>query len=533
MPAFSTERLVHRIALLREQQKVHTLRGMRRGIEKESLRVSPDGRIAQTPHPAALGSALTNPHITTDYSEALLEFVTPAYEHITDALLFLTDTHHFVYEKLGDECLWVNSMPCVVGDELSIPIADYGTSNIGRFKHVYRHGLWHRYGRHMQAIAGIHYNLSFPDNFWWAYRKNENACGAELEQFKSREYFALIRNYQKYVWLIAYLTGASPAMCGSFLRGRAHTLEQADNHTLYRSGATSLRMSDLGYSNNAQKGLAVSYNSLDAYVGSLEKAMRTPHPEFAKIGVKVADEWRQLSPNILQMEAEFYGSVRPKCVPLPGERLSAALRGRGVEYVEMRSLDLNPYLPIGIDHETSYFMELFATFCLLHDSPLQGDADLAQNKVNMSVAVNEGRNPDAVITLDGATAPLREWGYALCEAMLPVAQLLDDARPSSHGYTRSLAAQRRKLVDPALTPSGRVLDELRARECSFFEFAMSHAQAARDHFRHQPMSQARREFFEHLATESLAEQRELEMVTGPSFDDYVAAWYRSIPEAGT
>ena len=532
MPALNTERLTRRIALLREQQKVHTLRGIRRGLEKESLLVKAQGGIEQRPHPVALGAALTHPHITTDYSEALLEFITPAYEHITDALLFLTDTHHFVYEKLGDECLWVNSMPCVLGDELSIPIAQYGTSNPGRFKTVYRHGLWHRYGRHMQALAGIHYNFSFPDNFWWAYRRNEGACGIELGEFTSREYFALIRNYQKYVWLVAYLTGASPAMCASFMRGRPHNLEETDSHTLYRPWATSLRLSDLGYSNAAQKGLAVSYNSVEEYVGSLEQAIRTPHPGYMQIGVESGGEWKQLNGNVLQMEAEFYGSIRPKCVPLPGERLVTALRSRGVEYIEMRSLDLNPFEPVGIDHETSYFMELFATFCLLHDSPPQGEQELAQNKANLQVAVNEGRNPAATISLDGAATSLREWGYALCEAMLPVAQLLDDARPSSHGYTRSLAAQRRKLIDPAQTPSARVLDTLREQESSFFEFAMARSLAARDHFRAQPMSQARREFFQHLAIESLEEQRELEAVPAEPFAQYVAAWYGQ-PAAGS
>lgn len=526
MSILNTERLTRRIALLRAQQKVHTLRGMRRGIEKESLRVSPEGCVAQTPHPAALGSALTHPHVTTDYSEALLEFITPTYEHVTDALLFLTDTHHFVYDRLGDELLWVNSMPCVLGDELSIPIAQYGNSNLGRFKTVYRHGLWHRYGRHMQAIAGIHYNLSYPDNFWWAYRRIEDACSVDLAEFTSREYFALIRNYQKYVWLVAYLTGASPAMCASFLRGRQHDLETVDNHTLYRQHATSLRLSDLGYSNNAQKGLSVSYNSLTGYVDSLEAAMRTPHPAFERIGLKDGDEWKQLNTHVLQMEAEFYGSIRPKCVPLPGERLSTALRGRGVEYIEMRSLDLNPFEPVGLDHQTAYFMELFATFCLLHDSPLQDAAELAQNKANLQVAVNRGRDPQAQVTMDGATRSLREWARALCEAMHPVAVLLDEARQSSNGYTRSLAAQLRKIDDPALTPSGRVLDTLRERECSFFVFAMERAQAAAAHFRAQPMSDARREFFEQLAEESLEEQREIEAVPQVPFDEYVADWYR-------
>lgn len=524
MPMLNTERLTRRIALLHEQQKVHTLRGMRRGIEKESLRVNARGGIAQTPHPASLGSALSNPHLTTDYSEALLEFITPAYEYVTDCLLFLTDLHHFVYEKLEDELLWVSSMPCVVGGEMSIPIAQYGSSNAGRFRTVYRHGLWHRYGRHMQAIAGIHYNLSFPDNFWWAYRHLEGDDEVPLAQFTSREYFSLIRNYQKYVWLIAYLTGASPAMCASFLRGREHTLEAADNHTLYRAHATSLRMSDIGYSNAAQKDLSVSYNSVEAYVDSLEKAMRTPHPDFGNIGVQVDGEWKQLSGNVLQTEAEFYGSIRPKCVPLPGERLTEALRGRGVEYIEMRSLDLNPFEPLGLDQETAHFMEVFATFCLLQDSPPQGEPALQQNKTNLQVAVNEGRNPAAVILLDGQSAPLPTWGLALCDAMLPVAQLLDAAR-QSHGYAASLAVQRAKLLDPEKTPAARVLGELRRREISFFEFSMGQACQARDYFQAQPLSAARRKFFERLAVESIAEQRAMEAAKEVPFGEYIADWF--------
>jgi glutamate--cysteine ligase len=523
MPVFLTERLTHRIRRLREHRQVYTLRGMRRGIEKESLRVTPDGHMAQTPHPAALGSALTHPHITTDYSEALLEFVTPAYEHVTDALLFLTDTHHFVYDRLGEEMLWVNSMPCILGDELSIPIAQYGTSNPGRLKTVYRHGLWHRYGRHMQAIAGIHYNLSYPDNFWWAYGRVDEACDVELGDFIAQGYFALIRNYHKFNWLLAYLFGASPAMCPSFLRGRAHDLESTGK-TLYRPFATSLRQGDLGYSNAAQKGLSVSYNTLDEYVASIDAAVHTPHRPYAAFPAGENGQWEQLSHNLLQMEAEYYGSIRPKCVTLPGERLANALRSRGVEYVELRSLDLNPFMPVGIDHETGYFMELFATFCLLHDSPLQDAAALATNKANLATAVNEGRRPQVEVVIDGIAAPLREWGFALCEAMLPVAQLLDEARPSSQGYTRALAIQRRKLVDPSITPSAQVLARVVDGGESFFGFAMTQAKLARDFFHAQPMSGTRREFFEHLAVESHDEQRELEAAPAEPFADHVARY---------
>lgn len=520
-----SERLLRRIALLRGQQKAHTLRGMRRGIEKESLRVTPDGRISQAPHPAALGSALTHPHLTTDYSEALLEFVTPAYEHVTDCMLFLADLHNFVYENLGDELLWVNSMPCVVGGELSIPIAQYGASNAGRFRTVYRHGLWHRYGRHMQAIAGIHYNLSFPDNFWWNYRRIESACDIDLRAFTSREYFALIRNYQRHGWILPYLFGASPALCASFLQGRNHTLDSADGHTLYRPFATSLRMSDLGYSNSAQHGLSVSYNSLEDYVDTLGQALRTPHPDFSRIGTKVDGEWKQLNGNVLQIEAEFYGAIRPKCVPLTGERLSEALRNRGVEYIEMRSLDLNPFVPVGIDHETAYFMELFATFCLLQDSPPQSPADLARNKSNLQAVVNGGRNPDAVIDMDGREVPLAEAIVALLSAMQPVAGLLDEAR-QSHRYGRALQCQMAKARDPEQTPSGRVMAALRKAECSFFRFAMDRALQARDWFRAHPMGEGRHDFFVRLAAESIEEQQAVESSDTLSFDEYVAVYFR-------
>lgn len=525
MPGLGTERLARRVSLLREQQKVHTLRGMRRGIERESLRVTPLGRIAQTPHPHSLGSALTHPHITTDYSEALLEFITPAYEHVTDALLFLVDAHHFVYDNLRDECLWANSMPCEIDGELSIPIAHYGSSNLGQFKAVYRRGLWHRYGRIMQTIAGIHYNLSFPDNFWWAYRRQESASDVTLAEFTSREYFALIRNYQRYAWLVAYLTGASPAVSASFLGDRPHDLRRGSHNTLYGPHVTSLRLSDSGYS-VGQSGLAVSYDSLSGYTSSLERAMRTPCPEFAAIGLKNGDEWQQLSTGILQMEAEFYGSIRPKCVPLPGERLVTALRSRGVEYIEMRSLDVNPFVPVGLDHETAYFMELFATFCLLHESPLHGPAEIAENGANLRAAVNEGRNPGAQITLDGVTLPLPEWARRVCEAMMPVARLLDDARQSSRGYTRSLGAQREKIADPRLTPSGRVLEALNECDGDFLALGMERARAARDHVRAQPMSPSRRDFFEQLSSESLKSQQELEAASRIPFEDYVAAWYR-------
>ena len=146
------------------------LKGRLMGLEREALRVAPDGYISQVPHPAALGSALTHPLITTDYSEALLEFITPPLPDAEATLQGLDEIHRFVYPRIGDELLWSASMPCILAGEASIPIADYGRSNRGQMKHVYRRGLAWRYGRIMQVIAGIHFNFSLPDDFGRRFR---------------------------------------------------------------------------------------------------------------------------------------------------------------------------------------------------------------------------------------------------------------------------------------------------------------------------------------------------------------------------
>lgn len=226
------------------------------GLEKETLRVGADGKIAQTPHPHALGSALTHPYITTDYSEALTELITPPFDSPITALDFLRDTQAYVYRHLGDEVLWSTSMPCVVAGETSIPIARYGSSNAGMMKTVYRRGLGHRYGRTMQVIAGVHFNYSVPENFWPIFQEMEGDK-SPLQDFISERYFDLIRNLLRFGWLIPYLFGASPAICKSFLAGKETELEAFNDNTFYEPYATSLRMGDIGYQNNKEKAIGV------------------------------------------------------------------------------------------------------------------------------------------------------------------------------------------------------------------------------------------------------------------------------------
>jgi hypothetical protein len=302
-----------RLASLINAREPHVLQGGLKGVEKESLRVSPDGYIEQSDHPRELGSTLTHEHITTDYSEALIELVTPAFRESWELLQYLCDLHQFVYRHLGDQLLWATSMPCIIDGDPSIPIARYGRSNIGRMKEAYRRGLGWRYGRMMQAISGVHYNYSFPAHFWPVLAATLQAPNAN-QDFVSAQYFSLLRNYRRYGWLVLYLFGNSPAVCGSFVRGREHTLQQFAPGTLYEPYATSLRMSDLGYRNKSQAGVQISVNSLDEYVRDLSAAVSTPHPEYERIGVKVDGEYRQLNANLLQIENEYYSYIRPKRV---------------------------------------------------------------------------------------------------------------------------------------------------------------------------------------------------------------------------
>ena len=351
------------------------LTGLRRGIEKESLRVRPDGTLATTPHAARLGSALTHPNVTTDFSESQLELITGVHASADGCLAELTEIHQAVYRAIGDELLWCASMPCSLPADDAIPIGRYGNSNVGRAKSIYRMGLSHRYGRRMQTISGIHYNFSLPGDL-------SNAA-----------YFALIRNFRRYSWLLLYLFGASPAVCASFVAGRAHELERLSEDTFYLPHATSLRMGRLGYQSDAQSSLAVSYNNLESYAASLQEALTKPYPAYEAVGIRDGDDYRQLATSLLQIENEFYGTIRPKRVIRPGERALHALRDRGVEYVEVRLMDLDPFHAVGITAGTMRFLDIFLLHCLLRESPPDTPQEIAAIVRNQQRVAARGREP--------------------------------------------------------------------------------------------------------------------------------------------
>ncbi|RBP53323.1 glutamate--cysteine ligase [Arenicella xantha] len=506
-----------------------TLTDIVRGVEKEGLRVTTDNHVAQDHHPTALGSTLTHPSITTDYSEALLEFITPTSTKVQDTVDYLERLHKLTLENLDEQVIWPVSMPCRLDGDKSIPIADYGTSNVGTLKHVYRQGLGVRYGRIMQSIAGIHYNFSLPDQFWPLYRSKMQAdkrtVGSSVQDFKSAQYFSLIRNFRRYSWILHYLFGASPVLDKSFLNGRSHQLQEIQKDTLGLPYATSLRMSDLGYQNTAQQGLHVSYSSLEEYVTTLGEAMHQSYPPYDEIGIKVDGQYRQLNANVLQIENEYYSDIRPKRVTRSGEKPIAALRDRGVEYIEVRILDINPFVPIGISASQMRFLDAYLLYCLFSQCPEVSNTGCPEIRGNQREVILRGRDPSLTLTRNNQQVPFKEAAQELLEAVMGTAKLLDQANQTNE-YSESVRQQQAKVVDSHLTPSGQMMDELN-QGTDFVELARHQADRFKDYFDALPRDPKFDVEHAEMAQQSLAKQAELEASDTQSFDDFLAEYNAS------
>lgn len=504
------------------------LKGRKVGLEKESLRVAGNGRIAQTPHPQGLGSALTHASITTDYSEALLELVTPPFECFDQTLQFLDDTHRFVYSQLDNEFLWSTSMPCVVDGGASIPVAKYGSSNAAKMKTAYRRGLGHRYGRMMQAIAGVHFNHSFPQSFWNFYQELVDDS-RDYQTFVSESYMGMVRNLQRFGWLVPYLFGASPAICGSFLGALPNSLEKLFENTYYRPYATSLRVGDIGYQNNkeGEAGICVNYDSLQSYVESLSHAISTPYPKYEKIGLCSNGEWQQLNSNILQIENEYYSSVRPKQILQGEEKPTLALAKRGIAYIELRSLDVNVYEPLGISHEQMLFLESFLLFSLLLPSEPYTEHELTDIKYNINAVAERGRDPELRLNKSGKEILLRDWAREIFEQMSLSCELLDDGK-TEHIYCSALQRQRAKVEDSDLTPSARILAEMIENKEDFFEFSLRLSKQHQAWFADRPLGAEKQAEFEAKAGLSIQRQLEIEQADEVPFEQFLQNYFEQV-----
>ena len=481
------------------------IQGIRRGIEKESLRTLPTGGRALTPHPAALGSALTHPKITTDFSESQVELITGVHPNAESCLAELTEIHQFTYRSLrdaGNEMLWVSSMPCGLPTDETIPLGRYGSSNVGRAKSVYRMGLGHRYGRRMQTISGIHYNWSLPG-------------------VTSEEYFSLIRNFRRHAFLLMTLFGASPAVCSTFVDGRPHDLQPLTEHTMYMPHGTSLRMGRLGYQSDAQASLAVSYNSLEGYGASLQDALTRSYPAYGKIGIQnPGGEYNQLSDTLLQIENEFYGTIRPKRVIFPGERPLHALRERGVEYVEVRLMDLDPFVPVGITAATTRFIEVFLLHCLMSDSPPDTPQEIAALARNQHKTAAGGREPGLMLERNGNEIALTDWGLEVIGQCAPIAAAMDAALGGTL-YADAVAAAQQSLQHPDTLPSARVLVAMATDfDNSFVGFVRAQSTKTQAHLLALPFSAEQQTRYEAMTQASLAEQKRIEASDRVLFETY-------------
>lgn len=507
------------------------------GLEKETLRIDADGKIAQTNHPTALGSALCNSQITTDFSEALLEMVTPPCTSVSQALNYMTGIHQFILPRLNDsEGLWNTSMPCVLDGDDSIRIGQYGRSHNGIMKHVYRRGLGLRYGRRMQAIAGIHFNYSMPEQSWPVWQQIHNQTNSAAHSTQTHGYFHMTRNLMRVGWLVPYLFGASPAICQTFLPSGADSdLATLNKHTRYAPFGTSLRMGEIGYryKEDAPIDLSVRHDTFDNYLNDIYGHVSTVHGAYEKAGVRDDDGlYQQLNANKLQIENEYYSSVRPKQIPEKGEMPLLALKRTGIRYLELRSVDVNLYDSAGMHLEQLAMLELLMMFAWLSDSPPLTPADMDTNKHNVQTVAHRGREPGLTLTCNNESIKLVDWGIAVLESLSEVAVWMDtvaaDGRVENL-YQSSLQAQLEKMRDSSLTPSARIVDELDGYG-SFFKMAMDVSASHKQTLVDLPVDKQLHALLEQSVSDSIAAQQSMEAACVGSFDDFLSNYFSQLNE---
>lgn len=512
-------------SILQQDKYLSSLKDIGRGIERETLRIKPDGKLSEQKHNESLGSALTHDYITTDYSESLLEFITPVSHSIDETLNQLKDIQKYTLLNVNGDNFWPMSMPCVVADEDQIQLAQYGNSNVGKMKTVYRQGLKNRYGSMMQVIAGIHFNFSFSKDFF-SNLQQITSDTQPPQDFISERYFSLIRNYKRFGWLIPYLFGSSPALCPSFLQGKPHKMpfKKAPSGCLYLPYATSLRMSDLGYTNSSQSSLNICYNDVGNYVAAVEQAISLPSDEFAKIGIKVDGKYQQLNSNILQIENELYSPIRPKRVAKSGQKPSEALKSDGVEYIEVRAMDVNPFVSTGISADQMYFLDMLLTFCVLKDSPKLTPDTYDEFAKNTSDVVLSGRDPELLLSDNGIMKSLPVWGREVFAEIAPIAELYDKAYGTDK-YSKVLAQELAKIENADLTPSARIVDELLTTGKGIVTWSLDYVQQHNDEMLNHDYQFFNEQQFTKFAEKSLLAQKSIEDADTLNFDDFLLDYF--------
>lgn len=510
-----------------ELNRHDALLGILRGIERESLRVTADGELAKTPHPKSLGSSLTHPNITTDFSEAQLEFITNTHSSVEACLDQLDEIHRYTSGVLQDEYLWPLSMPCMLGAEEEIPLAQYGSSNAARIKEIYREGLGNRYGRLMQTISGIHYNFSFSRQFFENYARLAHKRFSQ--EFVNDCYMHLIRNFRRNSWILIFLFGASPAVCGTFVPANDHNLLVLDEGSYYRPDATSLRMGPLGYQSDAQSDLYVTFNSLREYLRTIRVALTEPFQPYEEMGLLQNHRYTQLNTALLQIEAEFYGPIRPKRKTKSDERPFTALSQRGIEWLEVRCLDIDPSVSYGIAADTLYFVDAFLLYSLLESSPLDSVEQYKTLVWNQLTTVHDGGAlPDLQVSTS-ELKPMYDLAQLILSGVMEVARVLDSIY-GAENHQSATQAQIDKFEGRKDRPATEILTAMHQQDRTFSQYGIHLAKQNLTKFQANPLSPDRTTFYQTLAKDSIREQAEIEQADFEPFADYLEH-YMSLPPA--
>lgn len=469
-----------------------------RGIEKEGLRVSFSGSIAQDSHPSQLGNPLTHPQVTTDFAESQLELVTQQFDSISGCLDSLHNLHVWVTANLKSQYLWPASMPCDL-QGANINLAKYGSSHLAKLKEIYRSGLAHRYGSKTQLISGVHYNLSFGEQFWPAYKQHllalhipgRTMSGQSIKDFRTSSYLHLVRNFYRYSPLLVYLFGASPTYGTGFIDSGAASVQDNKNYPY----ATCLRMSKIGYINNYNSWS--NANSLSSYLQHLLELTASECAQYADIGLYNQDgSYRQINCNILQMENEDYSIIRPKRSGAWDIRPIERLNKEGIEYLEIRTLDINPFMPLGIDKTQAQFIECFMVYCLLLNSDPIYTHEQRQLQDNYNSVAIDGRNPQLSIVHNGSKQLFTQYALEMLEGVMQVAKILGDE------YLVSCQLQQQKIADVALTPSAQIINAMVDKKVSYQELMLANTQQYHKFFTHSAVNVQQQQYLNMLAQQS-------------------------------
>jgi glutamate--cysteine ligase len=491
-----------------------------RGIEKESLRVL-DSTISSSDHPKKLGAALTNPFITTDFSESLLEVITQKKGKIEESLKDLEEVLAFSHRNIPD-VIWPGSIPCSIENESEIRIAKYGSSNSAKLKELYRKGLSLRYGSMMQCVSGIHYNFSLSNEFFAVWENKGNHSKA----FQDEKYLSLVRNFRRNAWLLLYLFGASPIVPNNFIGNRKNFLKPFNKEDSYLEYATSLRMSELGYMSEAQDDLHITYNTLDEYIDNLKLALTKKFLPYEKIGIKKGDDYLQINDCIIQIENEYYSSIRPKRVVSSGERPINVLRDKGIEYVEVRCMDNNPFFHSSIDEDTAYFLETFLMVSLIEENKPCDKDEIVEILDNWQSVVKGGRNPNQQLKVENTDISLTEAAENIIEKMKSYADaLLPEAAELKTKILKSIKIQEAKLKDSSKTPSGRIIKEMSENNWNWEEFNNYYFEKNKKFFNESNFNLNK---YEKAVEKSLSDLSNLELKKEVSFDSFLDNYLKSI-----